>query len=233
MKAIFKRELRSYFLTMTGYVFLTLFLVLAGLLFTLYNLSGSVTSVKGILGLMTTWEAFILPILTMRMFAEDRRLRTDQLLMTAPVPVGSIVCGKLLAAAAMVAGALAVMFIYTAALSFFGTVNFPETVSSFVGFFLLCCVVLSIGGFMSALTDSMVVAAFSTYAVLIVTVFLGNIASAASGTLQSVLLWLSPTARFDDFSMGIFDPAVPVYYISIAVLFTILTIKAIESRRLS
>ena len=231
MKAIFKRELRSYFLTMTGYIFLTMFLLLAGLLFCLFNLAGSVTSVKGVLGLLTTWEAFILPILTMRMFADDRRLKTDQLLMTAPVPVKSVVLGKFFAAFAMVTGALLIMLLYTVTLAFFGTVNWAETISSFAGFWLLCGVILAIGAFMSALTDSMIVAAFSTYAVLIVTVFLGNIAAVASGVLQSVLLWLSPMSRFDDFGRGILDPAALVYYISLIVLFIVLTVKVTERRR--
>ena len=233
MKAIFKRELRSYFLTMTGYIFLTMFLLLAGLLIWLWNLMRGLTGVSGVLGLLTTWEAFILPILTMRMFAEDRKLKTDQLLLTAPVSVRSIVIAKFLAAFVMVSGALCVIFLYTASFGFFGQVNWAETISSYIGFLLLCGAVLAIGEFMSSLTDSMIVAAFSTYAVLIVTIFLGNIAGAVSGRFSEILLWLSPTTRFNDFGMGILDPAALVYYISIIVLFIVLTIQTTERRRFS
>lgn len=231
MKAIFKRELRSYFLTMTGYIFLTMFLLLAGLLIWLWNLMRGYTGVSGVLGLLTTWEAFILPILTMRMFAEDRKLKTDQLLLTSPVPVRSIVIAKYLAAFVMVAGALCVIFLCTASFRLFGQVNWAETISSYIGFLFLCGVVLAIGEFMSSLTDSMIVAAFSTYAVLIVTVFLGNMAGAVSGKASEILLWLSPTTRFNDFGMGILDPAALVYYISIIVLFIMLTAQTIERRR--
>ncbi|MGN1116302.1 MAG: ABC transporter permease [Candidatus Ornithomonoglobus sp.] len=231
MKAIFKRELRSYFSSMPGYIFLAMFLLLAGVLFYLNNIVFGVTSVKNLFQLLTTWAVFILPILTMRLFAEDRKLKTDQLLMTAPVSVKSIVLGKFLAAFTMVAAALAVMLIYTIIISFFGTVNWAETISCFIGFALLCAVVLSIGTFMSSLTDSQIVAAISTYAILIVTVFLGNIASAASGVLKSALLWISPTERFLDFAMGILDPSALVYYISLTVLFLFLTVSATERRR--
>ncbi|MGM9937904.1 MAG: ABC transporter permease [Candidatus Ornithomonoglobus sp.] len=231
MKAIFKRELRSYFSSMPGYIFLAMFLLLAGVLFYLNNIVFGVTSVKNLFQLLTTWAVFILPILTMRLFAEDRKLKTDQLLMTAPVSVKSIVLGKFLAAFTMVAAALAVMLIYTIIISFFGTVNWAETISCFIGFALLCAVVLSIGTFMSSLTDSQIVAAISTYAILIVTVFLGNIASAASGVLKSALLWISPTERFLDFAMGILDPSALIYYISLTVLFLFLTVSATERRR--
>jgi ABC-2 type transport system permease protein len=233
MKAIFKRELRSYFTSMPGYIFLAMFLLLAGVLFYLNNVVFGVTSVKNLFKLLTTWAVFVLPVLTMRLFAEDRKLKTDQLLMTAPLSVKSIVLGKFFAAFCMVLGALAVMLIYTIIISFFGTMNWAETISCFVGFALLSAVVLSVGTFMSALTDSQVVAAISTYAVLIVTVFLGNIAAAVSGALQTALLWLSPTERFLDFAMGILDPSALVYYISLTALFLFLTVSVTERRRFS
>ena len=227
MKAIFKRELRSYFLTMTGYIFLVMFLVLAGLLFWLYNLERSTTDMGGLLKLMVTWAAFILPVLTMRMFTEDRRLGTDKLLYTAPVKESAVVFGKFLAAYAVTAAAVAVIFCYGAVLSRFGSVNTAASVSGFIGFLLLCGVYLAIGAFMSALTDSMLVAAFSTYAVLIVTVFLGNIAAIAGKGVQNVLLWLSPSARFGDLTLGILDPAVFVYYLSIIAAFLMLAVSAV------
>lgn len=231
MKAIFKRELRSYFTSMTGYIFLAMFLLLSGVMFYLNNIVFGVTSVKNLFQLLTTWAMFILPVLTMRLFAEDRKLKTDQLLMTAPVPVRSVVLGKFFAAFTVLGIALGVILIYTVIISFFGVMNWAETISCFVGFALLCSAVLAIGSFMSALTDSQIVAAISTYAVLIITVFLGNIAGAVPGTMKSVLLWLSPTERFLDFAMGILDPAALIYYISLTALFLFLTVTVTERRR--
>lgn len=233
MKAIFKREIRSYFSSMLGYIFLTMFLALTGILFWLNNISFGVASVKNFFSLLTSWAVFVLPMLTMRLFAEDRKLKTDQLLITAPVSVRSIVLGKFLAAGTMVIGALAVTFIYVIVIAFYGDVNWAETISCYIGFALLCGVVLSIGSFMSALTESQIVAAISTYAILIFTVFLGNIAAAFNGAIQSVLLWLSPVDRYLDFAMGILDPSALVYYISLTLLFLFFTVNVIERRRFS
>ncbi len=231
MKAIFKRELRSYFTTMLGYVFMTMFMLLTGILFYLNNIAAGNASVKELFSLLTTWTVFILPVLTMRLFAEDRKLKTDQLLITSPVPVKSIVLGKYFAALSMVIAVLAILMIYTVILSFFGDMNTAETVCCFIGFALLCSLILAVGSFVSAVCESQIVAMILTYAVLIVTVFLGNFAEVVSGAFKTVLLWLSPTARFTDFSMGILNPSAVVYYLSITVLFLYLTVNAIERRR--
>lgn len=240
MKAIFKRELRSYFTTMLGYIFLTMFFVMTGVLFYWNNICGGLTSVKYFFDPLTTWTVFIIPILTMRLFAEDRKLKIDQLLMTSPVDVKSIVLGKFLAASCVVGGAIALTLIYVIVISFFGTVNWAETISCYIGFLLLCGVMLAIGSFMSSLTDSQIVAAVSTYAVLIVfcTVplligYISAISWSVPSLVQSVMFWLSPTERFLDLTKGILDPSAIVYYISLITLFVFLTMNVMERRRLS
>ena len=230
MKAVFKRELRSYFLTMTGYMFLAMFLLAGGLYFWLWNLRVGAVSISDTLENMKSWAVFILPVLTMRMFAEDRKLKTDQLLLTAPVSVKSIVIGKFLAAAVIVTGAVLIMFAYSSII-FWGNVNWAEAVTSVLGFILLCVAMLAIGEFMSALTDSMIVAAFSTYAVFTLMVLMGNIAKAASGAVREMFLWLSPMERYQSFWYGVLDPSVLVYYISLMVLFLALTSMVTERRR--
>lgn len=231
MKAIFKRELRSYFSTMIGWLFLAMFLLLGGVLFSLNNINFGVTSVKNLFSLMTSWAVFIIPILTMKSFAEDRKLKTDQLLITAPVSVKSVTLGKFFAAYLIVLAALAIMFIYSLVLAFFGEVNLSENFNCFVGFALLCAVITAIGEFMSSLTDSQIVAAVSTYVVLIVTVFLGNIAKAVSGVLKNVCLWISPVERYNGFASGIADVPAIVFYISLTILFLFLTSMTVERRR--
>ncbi len=233
MKAIFKRELRSYFISMPGYVFMTMFMLLTGILFYLNNIVQGSASVKELFGILTTWAVFTLPVLTMRLFAEDKKLKTDQLLLTSPVSVKSIVSGKYFAALVVVAGALSLLMLYTVIISFFGEVNAAETVSCFVGFALLCSLILAVGSFVSAVSESQIVAIIVTYAVLIVTVFMGNFAEVVSGIWKTVFLWLSPTARFADFTMGILNPCTVVYYISITVLFLYLTVNVTERRRFS
>lgn len=231
MRAIYKRELLSHFTSLLAYVFSAMFMLLAGILFYINNIYFGMVSVKNFFSLLTNWSIFTLPILTMRIMAGDRRLNTDRLLMTAPVSVRDIVLGKFLAVFTIVFGALALIFIYTAVLSFFGAINWAETISCFVGFMLMCGFVLALGTFMSALTDSQIVSLSSTYAVLIVMVFLDNIAAAAPSGAAKLLMWISPLRRFLDFAMGILNPAAIVYYISLTVLLLFLAVNAAERRR--
>ena len=233
MKAIFKRELKAYFASPVGYVVVAALLALYGFFYYQVMMIGSSSYISQVFGTMFTFCMMIIPIITMRSMSDERKNKTDQALLTAPVSVTAIVLGKFFAAFTVLMAAVVITLIYIVVISFFGTVNWAETISCYVGFILLCTVVLAIGGFMSSLTDSQIVAAVSTYAVLIVTVFLGNIASAASGVLKTALLWISPTERFLDFAMGILDPSALVYYLSLTVLFLFLTVNVTERRRFS
>ena len=232
MKAIFNRELDSYFNSMLGYVFLTIFLLLTGVMFFFANLASTAASMTSFFQNINTWALFLLPILTMRMFSEDKKLKTDQLLLTAPVSIWSIVLGKYFAAVCVFLTALLVTLFYPVVINFFGTLPFAETISCYVGFILLCSVIIAIGGFMSSLTESQIVAAISTYGVLIITLFLGNAASYVSNAaLSTVLLWLSPVQRFSSFTQGILDLESVVYYLSLIGLFLFFTVTVFDKRR--
>ena len=166
------------------------------------------------------------------MFAEDKKLKTDQLLLTAPISVTEMVLGKFFAAMGVFLTGAAVTLFYPITLNFFGSVPFGETVSCYVGFILLCSSIIAIGGFMSSLTESQIVAAISTYGILIITVFLGSIASSVSNMyISNLLVWLSPVQRFSDFTMGILDLESVIYYISLTGLFLFLTVTVFEKRR--
>ena len=232
MKAIFNREYDAYFNSMLGYVFLTIFLLLTGVMFFLANLASTSASMTSFFNQINLWSIFLLPILTMRMFAEDKKLKTDQLLLTAPISVTEMVLGKFFAAMGVFLTGAAVTLFYPITLNFFGSVPFGETVSCYVGSILLCSSIIAIGGFMSSLTESQIVAAISTYGILIITVFLGSIASSVSNTyISNILVWLSPVQRFSDFTMGILDLESVIYYISLTGLFLFLTVTVFEKRR--
>lgn len=231
MKAIYQRELRSYFITMLGWVFIGMFLILTGILFYINTILQGAANVKTLFGLLTTWAVFVLPMLTMRLFAEDKKLKTDQLLLTAPISAWDIVLGKYFAALTVVTGTLALFSLYITAEAFFGYISPAETLNCFFGFWLLCAFILALGGFISAVSESQVVAIILTYAVLITTVFMDDLAYFAKPSLQGVFLWLSPTARFNDFTMGILDFSAVVYYASLAALFICLTVNAVERHK--
>ncbi len=233
MKAIFNREFNSYFSSMLGYVFLTIFLLLTGVVFYLVNIGYMMASMTSFFGTVNNWVIFFLPLLTMRLFSEDRKLKTEQLLMTAPISTKDIVLGKYLAAFGVFMTGVVITLIYPITLAFLGNLPVGETIGCYIGFILLCSVILAIGGFMSSITESQIVAAVATYGVLIFTMLLGNISTYVSNEMiVKVLLWLSPLQRFSDFTLGVLDFEAIVYYISLTGLFLFFTTMVFERRRL-
>lgn len=232
MKAIFKRELDAYFHSMLGYVFLTLFLLLGGVMFFLNNILSLSASMTSFFSSMISWSIFILPILTMRLFAEDRKMRTEQLLLTSPVSVWEIVGGKFLGAFGMFICAVIIFAFYPIVMNFYGNVPAAETISCFVGFILFGGAIISIGAFMSSLTESQIIAAVATYAVMLVIMFLSTIAkSVGSEALASVFTWISPLDKFYDFTMGILNLESVVFYLSLIGLMLFFTVRVFEKRR--
>ena len=159
MTAIYKRELKSYLTSMVGYLFIFFILVLAGIYFSAYQLSAAYPKFEYTLSAITFVFLIGVPILTMRVLAEERKQKTDQLLLTSPVSVGGIVIGKYLALVTVYAIPMAVMCTYPLIMSKFGTVSFASAYTAVLGFFLLGCANIAIGVFMSALTESQVIAA--------------------------------------------------------------------------
>ena len=161
MTAIYKRELKSYLTSMVGYLFIFFILVLTGIYFSAYQLSATYPKFEYTLSAITFAFLIGVPILTMRVLAEERKQKTDQLLLTAPVSVSGIVIGKYLALVTVFAVPMAVMCTYPLIMSKFGTVEFASAYTAVLGFFLLGCANIAIGVFMSALTESQVIAASS------------------------------------------------------------------------
>lgn len=233
MKAIFNREFNSYFSSMLGYVFLTIFLLLTGIMFYMVNIGYMTASMTSFFAAVNNAALFFMPLLTMRLFSEDRKLKTDQLLLTAPLSIKEIVIGKYLAAFGVFMVGVVITLIYPIMLSFWGNLPVAETISCYVGFILLCSVVLAIGAFMSSLTESQIVAAVATYGIIILTQLLSSIASYVSNEIiVKILLWLSPIKRFSDFTLGILNFEPIIYYLSLTGLFLFFTIMVFEKRRL-
>lgn len=234
MKAIFNREFNSYFNSMLGYVFLSIFLLLFGICFYLINiLMYQTASLKYMFSILNNWALFLLPLLTMRLFTEDRRLKTDQLLLTAPVSSKAIVLGKFMAVFGVFMVGIVISLVLPVILTFLGSLPVAETISCYVGFILLCSVILSIGAFMSSITENQIIAAVSTYGVLIFTLLIGSLASyLPNEALVQFLLWLSPMQRFEQFTLGILSIEPIIYYLSLTGLFLFLTVTSFEKRRL-
>ena len=185
MTSIYKRELKSYLTSMVGYLFIFFILVLTGIYFSAYQLSAAYPKFEYTLSAVTFVFLIGVPILTMRVLAEERKQKTDQLLLTAPVSVGNIVIGKYLALVTVYAIPILVMCTYPLIMSKFGTVAFGSAYTAILGFFLLGCANIAIGVFMSALTESQVIAAVLTFVLLFAFYMMNGISSFFSKTSMS------------------------------------------------
>ena len=177
MTAIYQRELRSYFHGMTGYVFIAFLLLFSGIYTMFYNLSSGYPNFEYVLQAMTIIFLIAIPILTMRVIAEERRQKTDQLLYTLPVGMTRVVLGKYLAMVTVVAVPCVVMIFYPLLLSTFGTVSFTTAYGALVGFFLLSAALSAIGLLISSLTENQAVAAGLCFGVMLLLYFMSSLSS--------------------------------------------------------
>jgi len=232
LNAIFKKELRSYFSSPIGYVFVAIFFCVAGLLFTVYNIFYRMGDISYVFSNMTMIFLFLTPVLTMRLLSEDKKAKTDQLLLTAPVKVVSVVLGKFLSAVAVLAIALATTLIFPIILKVYTDPAWGEIWSNYIGFCLLGASFISIGLYISSLTENQIIAAIATFGVLFVLYLTNNFSvSFGDGFINTVIQWFSPANKFTDFSKGIISIESVIYYLSIMAAFVILTTAHIEKRR--
>ncbi len=177
MTAVYKRELRSYLTSMIGYIFIFFVLLLTGIYFSAYQLSAAYPKFEYTLSALTFVFLISVPILTMRVLAEERKQKTDQLLLTAPVSVEKIVMGKYLALVTIFAIPMAIICLYPLLMTKFGTVSLGMAYTAILGFFLLGCANLAIGVFISSLTESQVIAAVLTFVFLFAFYMMNGISS--------------------------------------------------------
>ena len=192
MTAVYKRELRSYLTSMTGYLFIFFILLLTGIYFSAYQLDIAYPKFEYTLSAMTFVFLICVPILTMRTLAEERKQKTDQLLLTSPVSVGKIIMGKYLALVTVFAVPMAIICFYPLVMSKFGDISFGTAYTAVLGFFLLGCANLAIGVFISSLTESQVIAAVLTFVLLFAFFMMNGISSFFSeGALSTcITFWL-------------------------------------------
>lgn len=236
MAAIYKRELRSYLHTVTGALFIAATLVLTGIYFTAYNLLNGYPYVSYALNAATFLFMITIPVLTMKILAEERKNKTDQLILTAPVSVGKIVLAKYFAMVTILLMAIAVVCFYPVALSFFGEIPLKESYTAILGYTLFGMTGIAIGLLISSLCESQVIAAVLTFLVIFVGYMMSGICSliSSSGNLiTKILLCFDLTAPLENLFGGIFDLTGIVYYVSLILLFIFLTTQSIQKRRWS
>ncbi len=205
MSAVYRKELRGFFTSMIGYVFIAFVLLIAGIFITLTNFRTGYPNFEYSLGSISMILIFVVPILTMRIFAEERRSKTDQLLYSLPMSVTEIVIGKYLAAVTVFAVPCAVMCLYPVIMSFYGKVSFTSAYGAMLGFFLLGCALIAVGVFMSSLTESQVISAVISFGAMIVIYMMSSISS---------LIPAASSASYIAFAVVILLIALIVYYMT-------------------
>jgi ABC-2 type transport system permease protein len=193
MKAVYERELASYFKSMIGYVFMFFIFLIVGIYFNAYNLSYAYPTMTVTLNSITFVFLIAIPILTMRVLSEERKQKTDQLLLTSPVSVSQIVCGKFFALMTVYAIPMLIICLYPLILRSFGTISYAQNYTAILGFFLLGVTNIAIGMFLSSLTESQIVAAVLTFVVMFVCYIMTGIESLFTDTAKTsfiVILFL-------------------------------------------
>ena len=192
MKAIYKRELKGLFSNMTGYVFIAFILLMAGIYSIALNFTYGYPNFEYALSNMSFIFILVVPILTMRIFSEEKHNRTDQLLYYLPVKVPSIVLGKYLAMLTVYAIPTVFMMLYPVILSMFGTVNFKSAYSAQLGFFFLGAALIAIGMFVSSLTESQIISCVVSLGAILLSYLMtsitGLLPTTASGSLFCYIL---------------------------------------------
>ena len=185
MKAILRHELSSCFTSLTGYVFAAFLLLFAGIFTMVYNLNYQVANFEYVVSEMSFVFLIIVPILTMRVLAEERRQRTDQLLYSLPLSMTQVVLGKYAALLCMLLIPTAILCLYPIALSAFGDIYFPAAFGAIAGFFFLGAALTAIGVFVSSVTESQAVAAGLCFVVMLVNYFLNSLSDFVSSSAFS------------------------------------------------
>ncbi len=234
MFAIYKREIKSCFCSIVGPLFVGITLFFPGLYFTVYCLMSGSPYYSYVVGSIGFLFLISVPILTMRLLAEEKRNKTDQLILTAPVTVGAIVVGKFLAMLTVFAIPTAITCFYPLILTFFGSVPMGECYLAILGFFLFGMACIAIGELVSSLTESQVIAAVICFGVL----FLGYMMSSLcgllpNGPLTTVLGCFDMYTPMENLLNGTLDVSSVVYFFTLTVLALFLTVQSIQKRRYS
>jgi len=233
------REFKSYLASPMAYVVTGIFLALTGFLFSISPVTYYETSIRG---LWQTWGIILLllisSVLTMRLLAEERKMGTLELLLTAPVRDSEVIIGKFLGSLGILTAMLALTFYYPILLGVipgigFGDPDWGPIATGYLGLFLVGCTALAVGLFASSLTSNQIVAAVVTGGILFALWFVGMLADLLPEALGEVVSYLSLYYHFPDFMRGVIDTRGIIYYISITVLFLFLAIRSLASSRWS
>lgn len=234
MGAILKRELSSYFNSAIAYVVMAAFFLFSGLFFYVYCFEGNTSSLAGVYGNMFIIIMFIIPIITMKTFSEEKRQKTDQALLTSPISLIEIVLGKFLGAFLLYLLCCCIFLVYAVVISFFTTPEWSVILCTFVGIVLLGATLIAMNVFISVLTESMIIAAVCGMALGLLISMMSSIISLISVSwITTVLEKINFINYYTNFTYGIFSITDVVFFLSVTALFLFFTTRVLEKKRWS
>lgn len=232
MKAIYWKEMRQYFHSVIGYVFLAIFVLINSYYFFLQNLLNRSGDITDYFQSTITIMMFLMPMLTMRSFSEEKKQRTDMLLLTMPIRREDIVLGKFFAAESVFLLGLAVTLVFPVILALCGSAQLWITVGNYIGIILLMSVFIAVGIFISALTENQIVSAIVTYVIIFAMWYSYGLGSTIQNqTVLSLLNSLSLMGTYHEIVMGILNPAGIVMEGCMIAIFLFLTVVAVGKKR--
>lgn len=232
MGAIYRREMGAFFTSGIAYVFLAGFALFSGLFFSLGVIGSGIADMSPMFGSMFIIVLFLIPILTMKLLSEEKKNRTDQGLLTAPVSLSSIVLGKYFAALTLFIIAESIVFIYALIIAFCGEVVWSTLLGNYFAMLFLGAAFIAIGLFISSLTENQMASAVIGMFVLFVLYLLDSLAANIPvDFVRNALYSVSFYSRYLEFTRGVFDLSSIVFFISIAVLFNFFSVRVLDKRR--
>lgn len=248
--AILKKEVRLYFSSPIAYAVFTIFALVAGWffynVFAFYALMSMQAAMNPMMGRdlsvtegvlrplfqnISVIMLLMMPILTMRLFAEEKKSGTIELLLTYPVRDGEVLLGKYLAALGVFTGMLALTLVYPVLMAWTTNLEWGPLASGYLGLLLQGAAFIAVGILVSSLTENQIVAAVSTFGILLFFWVISWAADSAGGALGRVISHLSITEHFDSFARGVLDTKDVIYYLNLAILSLFLTLRSLESKR--
>src|SRR3989441_4195629 len=250
--AIIERELRAYFISPVAYVILTIFVFLSGLFFRSIltqvlqmglmsqiqaqqlgprpmDMPGIIT--KGFLSTMSVILLFIMPMLTMGLFSEEKKRGTIELLLTAPITDLQVVLGKFLAAGVFYAILLLSTWVPTGVLYIYGSPASGPILTAYLGLLLYGLSIIAIGLFISSLTENQIIAAVISFGAIMLLWLVDGMAGSAESTTQEALTYLSILSHLDDFTKGVLATSHIIFYLSLTLVALFLTYRSVDSLR--
>jgi ABC-2 type transport system permease protein len=247
---IFKKEMRLYFTSPVAWVIITMFLFIAGYffysIFAFYTLASMQSAMnpqmarelnvtdsvlRPLFSNVSVILLLLMPLLTMRLFAEERRSGTIELLLTYPVRDGAVLIGKYLAALALYVIMLALTLLYPGIVIYFARVEWGPLLTGYLGLLLMGATFLAVGTFASSLTENQIVAAVTTFGTLLILWVVGWSAEYVGGPWGRVLSHLSILEHFDTFARGVLDTKDLIYYVDVTIVALFLSLRSLEARR--